>query len=77
MADRRDRPPVLRALFLLITLVGTALALAALAPARPDAAAADLPGADATNGALAPEAAGATGAAPASLQGLRSVGSPG
>lgn len=32
MADRRDRPPILRALLLLIALVGTALTLAALSP---------------------------------------------
>lgn len=35
MADRRDRPPILRALVLLLALVGTALALAALSPAGP------------------------------------------
>jgi hypothetical protein len=35
MADRRDRPPILRALVLLLALVGSALALAALSPASP------------------------------------------
>lgn len=39
MANRRDRPPVIRVLVLLVALVSTALALAALSPARPDAAA--------------------------------------
>lgn len=39
MADRRDRPPVLRVLVLLVALVSTALALAALSPQRPDTAA--------------------------------------
>lgn len=43
MADRRDRPPILRALVLLLALVGTALALAALSPASPGDA---LPAAD-------------------------------
>ncbi len=38
-ANRRDRPPVIRVLVLLVALVSTALALAALSPARPDAAA--------------------------------------
>jgi len=37
MADRRDRPPVIRVLVLLVALVSTALALAALSPQRPDA----------------------------------------
>lgn len=35
MADRRDRPPILRALVLLVALVSTALALAALSPSNP------------------------------------------
>jgi hypothetical protein len=39
MADRRDRPPVFRVLVLLVALVSTALALAALSPQRPEAAA--------------------------------------
>lgn len=39
MADRRDRPPVLRVLVLLVALVSTALALAALSPQGPEAAA--------------------------------------
>ncbi|HNU10583.1 MAG TPA: hypothetical protein PKJ45_04360 [Rubrivivax sp.] len=38
MAERRDRPPVLRVLILLSALVGTALALAALSPAAPEGA---------------------------------------
>lgn len=39
MANRRDRPPVIRVLVLLVALVSTALALAALSPPRPDAGA--------------------------------------
>ncbi|HNT39491.1 MAG TPA: hypothetical protein PKO45_10275 [Rubrivivax sp.] len=70
MADRRDRPPVLRVLFLLVALVSTALALAALSPARPDAAMPE----------FAPTVPGATGAvergsAPTRLPGTD--GSPG
>ncbi|ODU10848.1 MAG: hypothetical protein ABS84_02455 [Rubrivivax sp. SCN 71-131] len=64
MADRRDRPPVLRVLFLLIALVSMALALAALSPARPDAAAAERsPAAPNATGAVVP------GTAPARLPG--------
>ncbi|MCC7151035.1 MAG: hypothetical protein IT501_03475 [Rubrivivax sp.] len=37
MAQHRDRPPVLRVLVLLLALVSTALALAALSPAQPEA----------------------------------------
>lgn len=37
MADRRDKPPVLRVIALLVALVCTALALAALSPAAADA----------------------------------------
>ena len=36
MAQRADKPPILRVLFLLVALVGVALALAALSPAAPD-----------------------------------------
>jgi hypothetical protein len=35
MADRSDKPPILRALVLLVALVSTALALAALSPPSP------------------------------------------
>lgn len=38
MPASRDKPPVLRVLVLLIALVSTALALAALSPPRPDGA---------------------------------------
>lgn len=37
MADRRDKPPILRVLVLLVALVSTALALAALSPQRTEA----------------------------------------
>jgi hypothetical protein len=50
MADRRDRPPILRVLVLLAALVGSALALAALSPAAPESPAA--------GGGTAPAAAG-------------------
>jgi uncharacterized protein YraI len=36
MADRRDKPPILRVLILLVALVSTALALAALSPSQAD-----------------------------------------
>ena len=38
MADRRDKPPILKVLVLLVALVSTALALAALSPQRADPA---------------------------------------
>ena len=38
MADRKDKPPILRVLVLLVALVSTALALAALSPAQPEPA---------------------------------------
>lgn len=38
MAERRDRPPILRVLVLLAALVSTALALAALSPSQPELA---------------------------------------
>lgn len=38
MADRRDKPPILKVLVLLVALVSTALALAALSPQRSDPA---------------------------------------
>ncbi|MBL8333174.1 MAG: hypothetical protein JNM08_08730 [Rubrivivax sp.] len=40
MADRRDKPPILRVIVLLVALVSTALALAALSPSAPEGAAA-------------------------------------
>lgn len=39
-ADRRDKPPILRVIVLLVALVSTALALAALSPSAPEGAAA-------------------------------------
>jgi hypothetical protein len=53
MTDGRDRPPILRALFLLIALVGTALALAALSPATPEAPAGNSGGANGSEAASA------------------------
>jgi hypothetical protein len=41
MTDRSDKPPILRALLLLVALVGVALSLAALSPQSPDGAAAN------------------------------------
>jgi len=38
MANRRDKPPILRVLILLVALVSTALALAALSPSQADPA---------------------------------------
>ena len=36
MAQRADKPPILRVLLLLVALVGVALTLAALSPQAPD-----------------------------------------
>lgn len=36
MAQRADKPPILRVLILLVALVGVALTLAALSPAAPE-----------------------------------------
>lgn len=49
MADRRDKPPILRVLVLLVALVSTALALAALSPQRAPEAAPTAPSTVATS----------------------------
>lgn len=46
MADPRDRPPILRALLLLVALVGTALTLAALSPSTDTQSVASSPAKD-------------------------------
>lgn len=54
MADRRDKPPILRVLVLLVALVGSALALAALSPQHAEAPAAAPAGAATTAPAAVP-----------------------